>query len=77
MRGRLEAVSSLEVEAIVEAENPHTGKKTRTSTCYLIYVALDERGAPASVPPLMLSTPEEQRRCDAAVERRAHRPPRD
>ena len=66
----------MEVEAIVEAENLHTGKKTHTSTCYLIYVA-DEKGAPASVPPLILRTPEEQRRWDAAVERRAHRPPRD
>jgi uncharacterized protein (TIGR00369 family) len=61
--------SSMEVEAIVEAENLHTGKKTHTSTCYLIYVA--------SVPPLIVRTPEEQRRWDAAVERRAHRPPRD
>ena len=69
--------SSIEVEAIVEAENLRSGQKTHTSTCYLIYVALDEQGAPALVPPLILRTPEEQRRWDAAVERRAHRPPRD
>ncbi len=69
--------TSMEVEAVVEAENLHTGQKTHTSTCYLIYVALDEQGKPVPVPPLILRTPEEQQRWDAAVERRTHRPPRD
>ncbi len=69
--------TSMEVEAIVEAENVRTGQKTHTSTCYLIYVALDEHGKSAPVPPLILRTSEEQRRWDAAIERRTHRPPRD
>ena len=69
--------SSMEVEAIVEAENVRTGQKTHTSTCYLIYVALDEQSKPTAVPPLIIRTPEEQRRWDAAAERRTHRPPRD
>jgi len=66
--------SSMEVEARVEAENLRTGEVTHTSTCYLVYVALDDQGRPALVPRLLVQTPEEQRRWDMALERRRRRP---
>lgn len=44
--------TSMEAEVLVEAENPVSGQKTHTNTAYLVYVALDENGAPALVPPL-------------------------
>jgi acyl-CoA hydrolase len=66
--------TSMEIEALVEAENLRTGKITHTSTCHLVYVALDEHGHPTGVPQLIIHTPQEQRRWDAAVERRKRRP---
>ncbi len=58
--------SSLLVRAEVEAENPVSGKKVHTSSCVLTYVALDDEGHPAPVPPLLAETPEEQAHMEAA-----------
>ena len=44
--------TSMVVHAIVEAENPTSGKKVLTSSCYLTFVALNEEGRPMPVPPL-------------------------
>lgn len=65
--------TSMEIEARVEAENLFTGKITHTSTCYLVFVAIDEHGRPAEVPSLILETEEEKTRWNAAQLRRKRR----
>jgi uncharacterized protein (TIGR00369 family) len=65
--------TSMEVEVLVEAENPITGVKTSTNHAYLVYVALDESGQPVAIPPIMAETPEEQNRLGAAKQRQAAR----
>jgi len=54
--------TSMEVEVLVEAEDPLTGEKTHTNTAYLVYVALDRDGQPKEVPPLIPETDEERER---------------
>jgi uncharacterized protein (TIGR00369 family) len=54
--------TSMEVEVLVEAEDPLTGEKTHTNNAYLVYVALDEDGRPSEVPPLILESDEERER---------------
>jgi uncharacterized protein (TIGR00369 family) len=54
--------TSIEVGVRVLAENPLTGERTHTNSAYLVYVALDNQGKPAEVPPLILETEEEKRR---------------
>lgn len=65
--------SSMEVEVHVEAENPISGVKTHTNTAYLVYVALDDQGRPASVPPLIAETEEDKRHQREAAERQVRR----
>ena len=54
--------TSMEVEVLVEAEDPLTGAKTHTNTAYLVYVALDEDGRPTEVPSLISETDQERER---------------
>ena len=62
--------TSMEVGVRVEAENLLTGKVRHTASAYLTFVAFDEKGLPAQVPPLILETDEENRRnCEAQVRR--------
>ncbi len=65
--------TSMEVQCEVYAEDFMTGEVTHTSTCHLIYVAIDEQGAPIPVPPLILETDEERERWEAARRRRERR----
>jgi acyl-CoA hydrolase len=65
--------SSMEVGVRVEAENPRTGEVRHTNTAYITMVALDERGRPMPVPPLVATTPTEERRMREAELRRANR----
>jgi acyl-CoA hydrolase len=65
--------TSMEVGVRVEAENPRTGVVRHASTAYVTMVALDEEGNPAPVPPLITTTPDEQRRMREATLRRANR----
>ena len=65
--------TSIEVGVRVEAENLLTGARRHTNTCYLTFVALDEAGRPASVPPVAPATDEERRRFAEAQARRAQR----
>jgi acyl-CoA hydrolase len=65
--------TSMEVGVRVEAENPLSGEVRHTNTAYLTMVALDEEGRPAPVPPLVATTPDEQRRMREAELRRANR----
>jgi acyl-CoA hydrolase len=65
--------TSMEIEVVVEAENVLTGERRRTSTAYLVYVALDADGKPRPVPPLVPETDEDRARWAAAERRRAVR----
>ncbi len=64
--------TSMEVGVRVEAENLLTGKVRHTASAYLSFVALDERGRPTEVPPLILETEDDKRRnCEAEIRRQA------
>lgn len=65
--------TSMEVEVKVVAENPITGVQIETNKAYLVYVAIDENGRPAAIPPLILETTEEKARYLAAKERQRKR----
>ena len=65
--------TSLEAEVRVEAENMLTGQVTHVASAYVVYVALDERGRPTPVPPLVAETDEERRRIEEARLRREAR----
>lgn len=65
--------TSMEVGIWIEAENLVTGERRHTNSCYVTYVAIDERGKPTPVPPVQPETETERRRYRAAEERRARR----
>jgi acyl-CoA hydrolase len=65
--------TSMEVGVRVEAEDLMSGRRRHTNSCYLTFVAVDRNGRPIEVPELLPETPEEQRRFQAATERRARR----
>jgi acyl-CoA hydrolase len=65
--------SAMEIGVRVVAENPLTGKRTHTNSAFLVYVALDDTGRPAEVPPLTLETDEERRRWAEAEVRQQRR----
>jgi len=65
--------TSIETRVVVTAENVLTGVTTHTNTAYYVYVALDEEGSPATVPPLLCQSDEEQARFARAAERQAYR----
>lgn len=65
--------TSMEVEAQIEAEDLRTGVVRNAGACHLVYVAIDDLGRPAPVPPLTLQTDEERQRWRAAEERRSQR----
>ena len=65
--------TSMEAEVQVTAENPITGDSTHTNTAYLVYVALDEKGQPVEVPPLLPENEEQRLRFEEGRERQAYR----
>jgi uncharacterized protein (TIGR00369 family) len=65
--------TSLEVGVRVEAEDILSGRRTHTSSAYLVFVALDERGQPRPVPRLVAETDVDRRRQAEAKIRREHR----
>jgi uncharacterized protein (TIGR00369 family) len=65
--------TSMEAEVHVVAEDPVTGERTYTNTAYLVYVALDDKGRPTSVPPLIAETEDEKLRMQKAQERQDRR----
>ena len=73
-RAKVNAVwrTSMEVGVRVESENPRTGEVRHTNTAYLTMVAVDDDGRPLGVPPLQVSSPEEQRREREAQVRRTN-----
>lgn len=62
--------TSMEVGVRVEAEDLRSGVVRHTASAYLTFVALDERGRPAAVPPLELESDEDRRRWEGALRRR-------
>ena len=65
--------TSVETEVSIRAENTLSGEVRQISTAYFVYVAIDENGRPTPIDPLMVSTPEQRRRWQAAEERRERR----
>ena len=65
--------TSMEAMVRVIAENPVTGEQTHTNTAYLVYVALDNKGRPTTVPALATKTEEEKQRMEQAKKRQAYR----
>ena len=65
--------TSMEVGVRVEAENYMTKRKVHTASAYLVFVALDQRGQPRPVPPIVAETEEQQQRQREAKVRRENR----
>ena len=65
--------TSMEVGVRVEAENLLTGRVVHVSSAHLVFVGIDEKGAPVALPPLIAETDDEKRRMRAAEQRRAQR----
>jgi uncharacterized protein (TIGR00369 family) len=65
--------TSLEVRVSVHAEDPIRGTITHTNSAYFVFVALDEQGQVAPVPPLELETDEERIRFREGSERQRQR----
>jgi len=65
--------TSLEVGVRVESEEILSGRRTHTSSAYLVFVALDERGQPRPVPALVPETDRDRHRQAEARIRREHR----
>jgi uncharacterized protein (TIGR00369 family) len=65
--------TSVEVGVRVEAEEILSGRRTHTSSAYLVFVALDDRGQPRPVPALVPETDRERHRQAEAKIRREHR----
>jgi acyl-CoA hydrolase len=65
--------TSMEVGVRVEVEDRTTGRRSHTSTAYLTFVALSERGEPTPVPPVRCESEEEKRRYREGEMRRRER----
>jgi len=65
--------TSLEVGVRVCVERPQTGVMLHVASAYLVFVAVNEQGAPQRIPQLLPETPDELRRYADAMRRREHR----
>ena len=65
--------TSMEVGVKIIAENVLSGERRHTNSCYVTYVALNEKGEPTEVPPIVPETADEKRRYERAAQRRASR----
>jgi acyl-CoA hydrolase len=65
--------TSMEVGVKVMVEDLMTGRKLHTCSAYLTFVALNRRGKPTAIPPVVPETDEERRRYREAGERREYR----
>lgn len=65
--------TSLEVGVKVLSENPRTGELRHTASAYTTFVAIDDYGQPAPIPPLLLESDEDRRRNEEARLRRERR----
>jgi acyl-CoA hydrolase len=62
--------TSMEVGVRLEAEDLLTGEPRHVGSCILTYVALDDKGRPTPVDPVIPVSPEEKRRYREAAARR-------
>ena len=62
--------SSMDISVDVYAERVSTGERRHTHTAHVVFVAIDENGAPKRVPRLVPETPEEQARYNRAESHR-------
>jgi acyl-CoA hydrolase len=65
--------TSLEVEVEVFSEETLTGRRQMTSRAFLTFVAIDRDRHRVPVPPLLIETEDDRRRCEEARVRRAER----
>jgi acyl-CoA hydrolase len=65
--------TSLEVEVDVLSEETLTGVRQLTSHAFLTFVSVDASGMRVPVPPLLVQTDEDRKRCEEAHNRRAER----
>ena len=65
--------TSLEAEVEVFSEETLTGERRMTSRAFLTFVAIDQDGRKRPVPPLIVETDQDRRRCEEAHARRAAR----
>jgi acyl-CoA hydrolase len=65
--------TSMEIRVDVQSEDLLSGERRQTSTAYLTFVAIDAKGRPSPVPPLLLETEDEEREARDAEKRRAAR----
>jgi acyl-CoA hydrolase len=65
--------TSMEVGVRVEVEDLISGHKKHTSSAYLTFVAVDEKGIRVSIPPVIPETGDEKRRYTEAELRRSYR----
>jgi acyl-CoA hydrolase len=65
--------TSLEVEVEVFSEETLSGTRQMTSRAYLTFVAINRDGQKQPLPPLLIDSEEDRRRCDDAHRRRAER----
>jgi len=62
--------TSMEIGVRLEAQDPSTRKGVHAGSCYLTYVALDKKGRPTPIAPLIVTTAVERRRYKEALARR-------
>jgi acyl-CoA hydrolase len=65
--------TSLEVQVDVYSEETLTGRRQRTSSAFLTFVAIDRDGGRVRVAPLIVESDEERRVCEDAHARRVER----
>lgn len=75
LAGRVNATfrTSLEIEVVVEREEPETGTRTLCVDAFLTFVNIDDEGRPIEVPPLLVESDEDRRRVEGAAARRQRR----
>jgi acyl-CoA hydrolase len=62
--------TSMEIGVRIEAQDPSTRKITHTGSCYLTYVAIDDKRRPVKIPKLRPTNAAERRRFKEAMTRR-------
>jgi len=65
--------TSMEVGVKVWVEDLRKGERQHTSSAYLTFVAIDEKGNRVPVPPVIPETEDEKRRYTEALQRREYR----
>lgn len=65
--------TSVEVEVTVMVEDPKTGHRRTCVDAFMTFVAVDDAGKPTEVPPLLVESPDDERRANEASARRQAR----